>query len=231
MLPLLNNKITSYLYKMRIIKNKIMKKLLSFVLVLLSLVTLAQKPKYIVVKNYREGKVTAQKKLELPTQTNVIYKTKTIYKTKIKEVPVPKIEYKIVEVLQKPTALDTIAILQSYYPKNVFKDVLVLPEKQGTVTISDTISHNRLVSRKWIANVTPKTITRNVEVPAPAIREWYLGPEVSTNFRSINNWYSVNVLVKNKANNIIKLGGGVTMRDDANPPLPYLAAGFYFKIK
>ena len=200
-------------------------------LVLLSVVALAQKPKYIVVKNYREGKVTAQKKVELPTQTKVIYKYITVVKTKKVEVPVPKIEYKIVEVAGKPTALDTVSILQAYYPKNAFKDVLVLPEGQGRVTIVDTISHNRLASRKWVADVTPKVVKETVEVPAPAIREYFLGPEASTNFRSINNWYSLNVLIKNKSNHIIKIGGGVNMRDGIDGPQPWMAAGFYFKIK
>ena len=200
-------------------------------LVLLSVVALAQKPKYIVVKNYREGKVTAQKKVSLPTQTKVVYKYITVVKTKKVEVLVPKIEYKIVEVAGKPTALDTVSILQAYYPKNAFKDVLVLPEKQGKVTITDTISHNRLASRSWVADITPRVVKERVEVPAPAIREYYLGPEFSTNFRSINNWYSINVLVKNKSNHIIKIGGGVNMRDGIDGPRPWMAAGFYFKIK
>ena len=200
-------------------------------MVLFSVVVLAQKPKYIIVKNYREGKVTAQKKLELPTQTKVIYKYITVVKTKKVEVPVPKIEYKIVEVATKPTALDTVSILQAYYPKNAFKDVLVLPEGQGRVTIVDTISHNRLASRKWVADVTPKVVKETVEVAAPAIREYFLGPEASTNFRSINNWYSLNVLIKNKSNHIIKIGGGVNMRDGIDGPQPWMAAGFYFKIK
>ena len=200
-------------------------------LVLLSVVTLAQKPKYIVVKNYREGKITAQKKVELPTQTKVVYKYITVVKTKKVEVFVPKIEYKLVEVPTKPTALDTVSILQAYYPKNAFKDVLVLPEKQGKITITDTISHNRLASRSWVADITPKVVKETVEVPAPKIREYYLGPEFSTNFRSINNWYSLNLLVKNKSNHIIKIGGGVNMRDGIDGPRPWMAAGFFFKIK
>jgi hypothetical protein len=208
-----------------------MKKLLTTMLVLLSVVTLAQKPKYIVVKNYRQGKVTAQKKVKLPTQTKVVYKYITVVKTKMVEVSVPKIEYKIVEVAGKPTALDTVSILQAYYPKNAFKDVLVLPEKQGKVIITDTISHNRLASRSWVADITPKVVKEVVEVPAPKIREYYLGPEFSTNFRSINNWYSLNLLVKNKANHIIKIGGGVNMRDGIAGPRPWMAAGFFFKIK
>jgi hypothetical protein len=152
-------------------------------------------------------------------------------KTKTVEVSVPKIEYKLVNVPTPPTALDTVSILQAYYPKNAFKDVLVLPEKQGKVIITDTISHNRLASRSWVADITPRVVKETVEVPAPKIREYYLGPEFSTNFRSINNWYSLNILVKNKSNHIIKIGGGVNMRDGIDGPRPWMAAGFYFKIK
>lgn len=202
-------------------------------LVLLSVVALAQKPKYIIVKNYRDGKVTAQKKIVIdiqwPKKPNTIYKTKI--KTVVKIVEVPKIEYKLVNVPTPPTALDTVSILQAYYPKNAFKDVLVLPEKQGKVIITDTISHNRLASRSWVADITPRVVKETVEIPAPAIREYYLGPEFSTNFRSINNWYSLNVLIKNKSNHIIKIGGGVNMRDGIDGPRPWMAAGFYFKIK
>lgn len=203
-------------------------------LVLLSVVALAQTPKALRVKSYKDGKVTSTKLYNIIQPINVTqikYVPKRITKTKIIRVPVVKIEYKLVEVPTKPTALDTVSILQQYYPKNAFKDVLVLPEGQGRITITDTISHNRLASRKWLADVTPKVVKERVEVPAPRIREYFLGPEFSTNFRSINNWYSVNLLVKNKSNNIIKLGGGINMRDGIDGPQPYLAAGFYFKIK
>jgi hypothetical protein len=215
-------------------KNKIMKKLLTTMLVLLSVVALAQTPKALRVKTYKDGKVINTKLYNIIQPINVTqikYVPKRIIKRKIVRVPVVKIEYKLVEVPTKPTALDTVSILQAYYPKNAFKDVLVLPEKQGKITITDTISHNRLASRSWVADITPKVVKEVVEVPAPKIREYYLGPEFSTNFRSINNWYSLNLLVKNKSNHIIKIGGGVNMRDGIDGPRPWMAAGFFFKIK
>jgi len=203
-------------------------------LVLLSVVALAQTPKALRVKTYKDGKVINTKLYNIIQPINVTeikYVPKRITKTKIVRVPVLKIEYKLVEVPTKPTALDTVSILQAYYPKNAFKDVLVLPEGQGRVSIVDTISHNRLASRKWVADITPKVVRERVEVPAPAVREYYLGPELSSNFLSINNWYSINLLIKNKANSIIKLGGGINMRDGLEGAQPYLAAGFYLKIK
>lgn len=203
-------------------------------LVLLSVVALAQTPKALRVKTYKDGKVINTKLYNIIQPINVTeikYVPKRITKTKIVRVPVLKIEYKLVEVPTKPTALDTVSILQAYYPKNAFKDVLVLPEGQGRVSIVDTISHNRLASRKWVADITPKVVRERVEVPAPAVREYYLGPELSSNFLSINNWYSINLLIKNKANSIIKLGGGINMRDGLEGAQPYLEAGFYLKIK
>jgi len=187
----------------------------------------------LTFKSYKNGQVVATKTIPYPTKviTKIVYKYVPVKTIKKVNVPVVKIEYKIVEVPTKPTALDTISILQQYYPKNEFKDVLVLSDGQGRISITDSISHNRLASRSWTAEIKPKLVIETIEVPAPKIREYYLGPEVSTNFSSINNWYSLSLLIKNKSNNIIRFSGGVNMRDGIDGARPYLATGFYFKIK
>jgi hypothetical protein len=187
----------------------------------------------LTFKTYKNGEVVATKTIPYPTKvvTKVVYKYVPVVKIKKVEVPVEKIQYKVVEVAGKPTALDTVAILQQYYPKNVFTDVLVLEKGQGKVTVTDTVSHNRLVGRTFTADIKPRLVRENVEVAPPAIREYYLGPELTTNFNGINNWYGLNLLVKNKINNIIKLGAGINMRDGLDGPRPYLVGGFYFKIK
>jgi hypothetical protein len=187
----------------------------------------------LTFKTYKNGQIIATKTIPYPTKvvTKVVYKYVPVVKIKKVNVPVIKIEYKLVEVPTKPTALDTVSILQQYYPKNVFTDVLVLEKGQGKVTITDTISHNRLASRTWIADIKPKLVREIIEVTPPAIREYYLGPELTTNFNGINNWYGLNLLVKNKINNIIKLGVGINMRDGLEGPRPYLVGGFYFKFK
>lgn len=187
----------------------------------------------LTFKSYKNGQIIATKTVPYPTKvvTKVIYKYIPIVKTKKVNVPVPKIEYKLVEVPTKPTALDTISILQQYYPKNVFTDVLVLEKGQGKVTITDTLSHNRLIGRVWAADIKPILIKEEIRVLAPSIREYYLGPEASTNFSSINNWYSLSFLIKNKSNHIIRFSGGVNMRDGIDGARPYFATGFYFKIK
>lgn len=189
----------------------------------------------LTFKSYKNGQVVATKTIPYPTKvvTRVVYKYVQVPVEKIKKVnvPVPKIEYKIVEVLGKPTALDTISILQQYYPKNVITDVLVLEKGQGKVVVTDTISHNRLVGRTWTAEIKPKLVRERVEVIQPAVRELYLGPEVTTNFNGVNNWYGLNALLKTKVNGIIKLGAGINMRDGIDGPKPYLVGGYYIKIK
>ena len=189
----------------------------------------------LTFKSYKDGKVVATKTIPYPTKviTRVIYKYVPVY-TKVKVIvpkPVTKIEYKIVEVPTKATALDTVAILQQYYPKNVFTDVLVLEKGQGKVTVIDTVSHNRLVGRTFTADIKPKLVRERVEVVQPNVREYYLGPELTTNFNGINNWYGLNALLKTKENTIYKLGAGINMRDGLDGPKPYLVGGIYIKIK
>jgi hypothetical protein len=207
-----------------------MRKLITLLLMLSGVLAYGQT---LTFKSYKNGQIIATKTIPYPTKvvTRVVYKYVPVVKIKKVEVPVIKIEYKLVEVPTKPTALDTVSILQQYYPKNVFTDVLVLEKGQGKVTITDTISHNRLASRAWIADIKPRIVRENVEVAPPAIREYYLGPEASTNFSSVNNWYSLSFLIKNKSNHIIRFSGGVNMRDGIDGARPYFATGFYFKFK
>lgn len=209
-----------------------MKNLLSIVLVLLSLVTLAQKPKYLYIKQYKSGKVVSIKKITLTADTIYVYKPSVVYKNKVVKVPqkVPVVETKIVEVV-KVQPIDSAAVAAKFYPKNVVKNTIVLPEKQGAVSLTDTLERNQLVGRSFTAVVKPTIVTVTKEVPAPKVREWYLGPELTTNFSRIYNWYGANVLLKNKANNIFKLGTGITMRTDNSAPTPYISLGAYIKVK
>jgi hypothetical protein len=207
-----------------------MRKLITLLLMLSGVLAYGQT---LTFKTYKNGQIIATKTIPYPTKvvTKIVYKYVPIVKIKKVKVSVPKIEYKLVEVPTKPTALDTVSILQQYYPKNIFTDILVLEKEQGKVTITDTISHNRLASRSWTADIKPRLVKETIEVAPPAIREFYLGPEASTNFSSVNNWYSLSLLVKNKSNHIIRFSGGINMRDGIDGPKPYFAAGFYFKFK
>ncbi len=60
---------------------------------------------------------------------------------------------------------DTLAILQDFFAKNVYKDTLFIPE--GYVSIIDTISNNKIQGRQYNAKITQITIRETKEITYP----------------------------------------------------------------
>jgi hypothetical protein len=211
-----------------------MKKLLVIsALILSSMLVAAQTPKVLRVKTYKDGKVIGTKTYNIiqpinVTQTKIVPKTRTITKTKI--VKVPQIEYKLVEIPTKATALDTTAILQQYYPKNVHKETLTLEDGIGNIQITDTISHNRLVSRKWIADVKPQVKEKIVEIYRPKEVQWYMGPHITTNFTQPFQSFGLSIIRKNLNDNLIQFQIGGNVHENAMRPYPYVGIGGLLKI-
>jgi hypothetical protein len=212
-----------------------MKKLLVMsALLLSSMLVTAQTAKVLRVKSYKDGKIIGTKTYNIiqpinVTQTKLVPKTRTITKTKV--VKVPQIEYKLVEVPTKATALDTTAILQQYYPKNVHKETITLEDGVGTIQITDTISHNRLVSRKWLADVKPKVKEKVVEIYRPKTVQWYIGPNFTSNVKQPFLSFGASVLRKSLSDNLLQISVGTTVHEGVASPTPYFGFGGYFKIK
>lgn len=185
----------------------------------------------LIISNYRDGKITAQRKVKLPPKFKTIFINKTRILKKTKIVEVPKIEYKYVNVYPPSIQIDTEAILKAVSNKYVLKDEIKLPDDIGKITIIDTLYKNRLLSRIWTSELIPKIIKEEIFKSPPIVKEFYLGPEITSNLQTFNNWYSINVLLKNRKNNIFKLGGGINMRDGNLGPQPFISSGVYFKIK
>ena len=206
--------------------------LLVFILIEIPFISFSQKAGYnLIISNYRDGKITAQKKVKLPPKFKTIYINKTRILRKTKIVEVPKIEYKYVNVDPPVIPIDTEAILKAVSNKYVLKDEIKLPDGIGKITITDTLYKNRLLSRIWTSELIPKIIKEEIIKSPPTVKEFYLGPEITSNLQTFNNWYSINVLLKNRKNNIFKLGGGINMRDGNLGPQPFISSGVYFKIK
>jgi hypothetical protein len=211
-----------------------MKKLLVIsALILSSMLVAAQTPKVLRVKTYKDGKIIGTKTYNIiqpinVTQTKIVPKTRTITKTKI--VKVPQIEYKLVEIPTKATALDTTAILQQYYPKNVHKETLTLEDGIGNIQITDTISHNRLVSRRWIADVKPQVKEKIVEIYRPKEVQWYMGPHITTNFTQPFQSFGLSIIRKNLNDNLIQFQIGGNVHENAMRPYPYVGIGGLLKI-
>jgi hypothetical protein len=193
-----------------------------------------QKPKYLVFKTYKDGVVIGQKYVKIPPQKIEVTQIKYVPQIKIKKSKpqiVKQIEYKLVEIPTKATALDTTAILQQYYPKNVHKETITLEDGVGTIQITDTISHNRLVSRKWLADVKPQVKEKIVEIYRPKTVQWYIGPNFTSNVKQPFLSFGASVLRKGLSDNIFQISIGTTVHEGVASPTPYFGFGGYFKIK
>lgn len=193
-----------------------------------------QKQKFIIVKTYKNGVATVSKIIPIPVPTPkpvivpVAKAPKPRVRTIIKTVEVPK--YTMVPVPTAPTALDTVAILQQYYPKNVHKETLTLEDGIGNVIITDTISHNRLVSRRWIADVKPKVKERIVEVYRPKTVQWYMGPHITTNFSQPFQSFGLSIVRKNLNDNLLQFQVGGNVHEGSMRPNPYMGIGMLLKL-
>ena len=160
--------------------------------------------------------------IEVPVEVEVLYEVKVPYEVKV-EVPVIQ-------------SVDTAQILKSHFAKIQYKDVLKLPNNQGTITITDTIANNTIVNRKFIADVKRMIINDTIYTQIPRKTEAYLGLDVKFDKPNVINIIGLSMLFKNKDDrHMYKLGVGVTNRvDDAGTEgklTPFIGGGVYWKLK
>jgi len=70
---------------------------------------------------------------------------------------------------------DTIRIVQEYNKKVLYKDKLVLDNDLGTIELTDTISMNKIIGRKWNAQIKEHTITDTKIVKELPKNQVYVG--------------------------------------------------------
>jgi hypothetical protein len=209
-----------------------MKKVLLGLFMLSGVLAYGQTAKVLRVKSYKDGKIIGTKTYNIiqpinVTQTKVVPKVKIV---KSKPKIVKQIEYKLVEIPTKATALDTTAILQQYYPKNVHTETLTLENGVGNVQITDTISHNRLVSRNWVANVKPQVKEKIVEIYRPKTVQWYMGPHMTTNFSQPFQSFGISVIRKSLNDNLIQFQIGGNVHEGTMRANPYIGIGGLLKL-
>ncbi len=192
-----------------------------------------QTPKVLRVKTYKDGKIIGTKTYNIiqpinVTQTKIVPKTKTKVVVKKEIVKVP--EYKIVNVQTPVTALDTVAILQQYYPTNVHKEIITLEDGVGNIQITDTISHNRLVSRKWLADIKPQIKEKIVEIYRPKTVQWYMGPHITTNFTQPLQSFGLSIVRKSLNDNLIQFQVGGNVHEGTMRPNAYFGIGGLLKL-
>jgi hypothetical protein len=144
------------------------------------------------------------------------------------EKPIP---YAVHDTIQ--AVVDTNLIVNQYLNSfNVFTNTYKFDKQQGSITITDTISKNKIVGRKYTTKITPKTDT--LRIPEPFKRKVYAGIETTFNKPDVVGSVGLGFLINSKSNKIYQFGLGVTNRvvDGTNGGLtPYINGGVYWKIK
>jgi hypothetical protein len=133
-----------------------------------------------------------------------------------------------------PAIVDTQALLKDYYSKVLYKDVLVLPDSLGTVSVTDTISQNKIMGRTFDAKVKERTIKETLIVKELPKTQVYYGFTGGFNKADVVSNIGGGLLIKTKKDKIYQVGVGVANRvtDGTNGTLsPYVGAGVYWKIK
>ena len=136
--------------------------------------------------------------------------------------------------VEVPAIVDTAALLKDYYSKVLYKDVLVLPDSLGTVSVTDTISQNKILGRTFDAKVKERTIKETMIVKELPKTQVYYGFNGGFNKADVVSNIGAGVIVKTKKDKIYQVGVGVANRvtDGTNGALsPYVGAGVYWKIK
>jgi hypothetical protein len=70
---------------------------------------------------------------------------------------------------------DTERILKDYHSKVLYKDRLVLNDGLGVIDLVDTISKNKIIGRKWNAQINERTITDTKIVKELPKNQVYIG--------------------------------------------------------
>ena len=133
-----------------------------------------------------------------------------------------------------PAVIDTAALLKDYYSKVLYKDVLVLPDSLGTVSVIDTISQNRILGRTFNASVKQRTIKETTIVKELPKTKLFYGFEGGFNKADVVSHIGMGILLNTKTDKIFNLGIGVANRvvDGTNGGLtPYINGGVYWKIR
>jgi hypothetical protein len=110
---------------------------------------------------------------------------------------------------------DTIRIVQEYNKKVLYRDKLVLDNDLGTIELTDTISMNKIVGRKWNAQIKERTITDTKIVKELPKNQVYagisgvvgnsnvlVGPQLTLKTKK-DNIYGLNVYLDNNLNKYI----------------------------
>ena len=157
-----------------------------------------------------------------------------IVKTKVVTKKGEDIYHETIKEVVIPTIVDTQALLQDFFAKNIYKDTLQLPDSLGTIAMIDTITQNKILGRTFNASVKQRTIKETTIVKELPKTKLFYGFEGGFNKADVVSHLGFGVLVNTKKDKMFHLGLGVANRttDGTSGELsPYIGGGVYWKLK
>jgi hypothetical protein len=147
------------------------------------------------------------------------------------EVPVP---YAVHDTTTVTNPIDTNEILKIHFAKVQHKEVLTLPDNQGTITIIDSISKNTVVNRKFISDIKRMIVKDTIYTKEPKKNQMFFGFTSGFSSADVVSHIGTGVLFKTKDDKIFHVDLGVANRttDGVNGSFtPYVGGGVYWKLK
>ena len=149
------------------------------------------------------------------------------------EVEVP-VEIEVPRQVIITQSVDTMEILKVFYNKKIEKNVLNLPNGVGSITLTDTISQNKIVGRSFDTKVKKQIVRDTLRLPEEKKNKIYFGINTQVDRPNLVNGLGMGLLYQTKEDKIFKVGLGVNnwVKDGTNGTFtPYVDAGIYWKIK
>ena len=145
-----------------------------------------------------------------------------------KRVFVPKVKTvirtnTITDTVFKKYKIDTLAILKDYYSKYVYQDTLKL-DSLGYVVIMDTITQNKIFSRRFDSQILIPTTTITNDIYLNQSK-FFGGVSIDGNKSQIN-FFSGDLLYKSKKDNVYGLGIGVNQNLE-----PIITGRLYWRLQ
>jgi len=138
--------------------------------------------------------------------------TVEVVKTKVVTKKGEDIYHETIKEVIIPTIVDTQALLQDYFAKNIYKDTLQLPDSLGTVSLIDTITKNKILGRTFNASVKQRVIKETTIVKELPKTKIFYGFEGGFNKVDVVSHLGFGVLINTKQDKIFHLGIGAANR-------------------
>jgi hypothetical protein len=212
-----------------------MKKIFDIRHIIITLLVILALVEFINPKGFMPGRTVLVSKIDsIPYP---IHDTITV--DSLVEVEVPyevRVPYEVKVEVPTIREVDSMMIAKIFNEgKQTKKDILVLPDNIGTVTVFDTIANNRILSRTFTSKLKQKVVRDTIFTPEPKKLQVYAGFDARFDKPNLVRLLGASVLFKTKDDKIFKVGVGVENTTDQTGIngefSPYIGGGVYWKIR